>query len=56
MPASTPRGMEMTDEMTMSIVVPTRAFEMPPPDSPMGFGSDTRKSQFMTAMPFLTMK
>ncbi len=50
-PAMTPRGTETTVAMTTRMSVPTIALEIPPPGSPIGFGSSVRNCQLMEDAP-----
>ena len=50
-----PRGTEMIVAIATRMTVPTMALEIPPPASPIGFGSSVRNCQLMDEAPLTTM-
>src|ERR1700753_4351083 len=56
MPARIPIGIAMTAATTMMITLPSKALAMPPPASPTGLGTFTRKCQLILVIPALMMK
>ena len=54
-PVITPIGIAKQDAMMTNMSVPTIAFEIPPPTSPTGLGSDAINSQLMALKPFTVM-
>ena len=56
MPTETPNGIAMTDEIKMIKILPTKAFAIPPPCFPTGFGRFTKKLQLIAEIPSLNIR